>query len=415
MKKCFFISALVIASVSANAQRRNTIPEVAEEVEIAIKAYDFKHAQELLESRAAALTKKRKDASAEEEQIEALSHLQSKLEATEKVTFIDSVIVDKATFLKNYRISSECGKIMTSKEFFKGSEDMESIVFCNQLENRAIFGQTEADGSIHLYMNHQMGGEWSQPERLQGLSENETQQNYPYMLSDGSTLYYAAVNEEEGLGGYDIYMTRYDVDDKSFLEPENIGMPFNSPANDYMYVIDEFNNLGWFATDRNQPEDRVCIYTFIPNVTRKIYNIEEIEKERLASLARITCIRDTWFNTDEVNSALERKHELHFATSSVKKRHDFDFVLNDNTTYTTMSDFVTEQGKLNAKWWQENSQDLKKMKAELELLRDKYHKNSGEEKDKLATQILTLEAKVEQLYYSIMEQEKAMRKAELQK
>ena len=33
----------------------------------------------------------------------------------------------------------------------------------------------------------------------------------------------------------------------TYLVPENVGMPFNSPYNDYMYVIDEYNNLGWFA------------------------------------------------------------------------------------------------------------------------------------------------------------------------
>ena len=45
--------------------------------------------------------------------------------------------------------------------------------------------------------------------------------------------------------------------------PENVGMPFNSPYNDYMYVIDEFNDLGWFASDRYQPEGKCAsMYSF---------------------------------------------------------------------------------------------------------------------------------------------------------
>jgi hypothetical protein len=32
-----------------------------------------------------------------------------------------------------------------------------------------------------------------------------------------------------------------------------------------MYVVDELNNIGYFATDRRQAEGMVCIYTFIPN------------------------------------------------------------------------------------------------------------------------------------------------------
>ena len=56
--------------------------------------------------------------------------------------------------------------------------------------------------------------------------------------------------------------------------PENVGMPFNSPYNDYMYVIDEFNDLGWFASDRYQPEDKVCVYVFVPNESKQVYDYE---------------------------------------------------------------------------------------------------------------------------------------------
>ena len=106
---------------------------------------------------------------------------------------------------------------------------------------------------------------------MRGLAdEPEDNLNYPFMLSDGQTLYFAAKNEES-LGGYDIYMTRYDNDERKYLAPENLGMPFNSPANDYLLVIDEFNNLGGFASDRNQPADSVCLYTFIPNESRRTY------------------------------------------------------------------------------------------------------------------------------------------------
>ena len=60
-----------------------------------------------------------------------------------------------------------------------------------------------------------------------------------------------------------------------------------------MFVIDEFNNLGWFASDRYQPEDKVCIYVFIPNATKKVYNYEETDPQRLIRLAQIHSIKDT--------------------------------------------------------------------------------------------------------------------------
>ena len=81
-------------------------------------------------------------------------------------------------------------------------------------------------------------------------------------MSDGITLYYAS-DGEGSLGGYDIFVTRYDSENGNYLRPDNIGMPFNSPANDYMYAIDEFNNIGWFASDRYQLITKsvsMCLY-----------------------------------------------------------------------------------------------------------------------------------------------------------
>ena len=125
--------------------------------------------------------------------------------------------------------------------------------------------------------------------------DGDDAQNYPFMLSDGITLYYAAVGVES-FGGYDIFVTRYDMDEKKFLYPENLGMPFNSPANDYMLAIDEFNQLRWFFSDRNQTENKVCIYIFIKNDIRKEYEIllnelatfnpEMLDKQRVLAITK---------------------------------------------------------------------------------------------------------------------------------
>ena len=82
------------------------------------------------------------------------------------------------------------------------------------------------------------------------------------MLSDGSTLYFAAEGDiENALGGLDIYMTRRD-ETGAFFSPTNVGMPYNSPYNDYMMAIDDAAGLGWWATDRNAPDGMVTVYIF---------------------------------------------------------------------------------------------------------------------------------------------------------
>jgi len=414
MKKSILVSILMLVFPSlGEAQRRVVVPEVAEQVKEAMAKYDFDTAEELLQTRILALTKKKQPTDEEEAQLEEVREMQLKLETTQQVVFIDSVVVPQAEFLSNIPISAESGSIQLTSKYFNRQEKTETTIFCSQLKNQIIFAQQVNDSTICLYQSNLIGKEWSQAKPLKGLNEGDQKQNYPFMLTDGSTLYYAAINEEEGLGNYDIYMTRYDADTRSFLSPENLGMPFNSTANDYMYAIDEFNNLGWFVTDRNQPDGYVCIYTFIPNQTRTIYNIDEIGTEKLSRLALIHSIRETWKNQNEVKDARNRLLTLQLGSNKEKKAHDFDLVINDRITYTTLSDVQTEDGKQKVQWWLESQKDLKTSEEQLQKLREKYAISSTADKQQLAPQIRILEGKYEELVNSIKSQEKEIRKVEL--
>ena len=190
-------------------------------------------------------------------------------------------------------------------------------------------------------------------------------------------------------------------------------MPFNSPANDYLYAIDEFNNLGYFVTDRNQPEGKVCLYIFIPNGSRRIYNQNEIGTEQLRNLARINSIRDTWSNKDAVKQALDRLNEARNEGKDSNKPHDFDFILNDKHTYTSSSDFKNAEAKQQVKFWMETKQDLATTRTQLENLREKYATASNEQKQQFAPQIRILEGKVEQLTAELKKIEKQIRIQEL--
>ena len=99
-----------------------------------------------------------------------------------------------------------------------------------------------------------------------------------------------------------------------------------------MYVIDEFNALGWFASDRYQPEGKVCIYVFIPNSSKQVYNYEGMDPDKMISLAQLHSIKDTWTDTDAVEAARERLRTAANAKPRTTKKHDFQFVIDDHST-----------------------------------------------------------------------------------
>jgi len=408
----FILFVACLSSLSSSAQRRKSVPELSE-IRERMDNYLFRQAEEMLETRMEALEKKRQPTGQEEALLDAVERMQLKMSATEEVIFIDSVTVDKKDFLNAFRIGDECGSIGKTADTFPVKDNGDCTLFRNELGNQSVFAMPTKNGRTQLFGSNLIGGEWSKPAALQGLNGNDSLQNHPFMLNDGITLYYAAVNEEEGLGNYDIYMTRYDADGKTFLTPENIGMPFNSPGNDYMYVVDEENNLGWFASDRCQPEGKVCIYTFIPNQTRRIYNEEKLDTGQLARLARIAGIKETWKGHEaEVQKATERLKSLRTASGKDTTAREFCFVVNDNTSYYSLGDFKSAYGKENAKWWAENTKDLNSELLQLEALRSKYADAKDSEKQEMAGQIRILEEKAMQLTKSVKELEKNIRNAE---
>lgn len=381
LRKILSISLCLILSLSANAQRRkaNRAKEPTPE-ELALQARQ--------------------------------ERLERKLQATEQVIFIDSVIVPRSQVLSSLQLSSESGTIESYSRYFNLSDSMDCTVYRSQLGNSIIYSQPQKDGYLRLYSSDLIGTEWTAASRLQGLGDNQTE-NYPFMLNDGVTLYFAAQGEES-LGGYDIFVTRYDADSHTFLTPENIGMPFNSEANDYLYVVDEYHQLGWFVTDRGQQEGNVCIYCFIPNSSRQIYNQEEIGIDRLRSLANINSIHDTWTDQKRVKEAMNRLVEMKRNAQHRSVAHDFDFVINDRITYTTISQFRNESSRQKAKWWVEANQEANTIRKELDALRSQYASGDSRTRQSLAPQILILEQKYEKLISDIKLQEKAIRQIENQ-
>lgn len=98
----------------------------------------------------------------------------------------------------------------------------------------------------------------SQPYMGLNTTYNE---GFPFLLSDGIHLIYAS-DKPEGLGGYDLYMSRYSIERQAYLEPILLPMPLNSYANDYLYAIDEEAGRSYLISDRDAEEGKVNLYVF---------------------------------------------------------------------------------------------------------------------------------------------------------
>lgn len=334
--------------------------------------------------------KKRNTEQAKTEMSELLNKMRM-FKNVEKVIVIDSIVLDKELFLNAYKISNTSGKIQKNQA--GNGTDYE-----NEMGNKRIISEKRGN-LIHLYTQTKLTDGWSEKEPIQSLNENGNT-NYPFLMGDGLTLYFAS-DGKGTLGGYDIFVTRYDPEDNVYLRPSNIGMPFNSPANDYLYAIDEFYNLGWFATDRNQPEGKVCIYTFIPNESKQTYNYEATDPAIIMDVATLRNIKTTWTDEDKLRKARQHLTTIKYTEKNDTPKKEFHFVVDDNATYTTLEDFQSIEARTSFQLLQQKEKDLETLKQILQEKRDEYASKDEAEKKKLEPSILSLETHIPKLMEEI--------------
>lgn len=347
----------------------------------------------------------------EQERLEKLERMKS---AMQKVMIIDSMVVDKDGFLKYYHLSPETGTIKDGDDFTHEKRHDGYFVYLNEIGNKFFFSKQETDSTSNLYYRESDNVKWSEPIRLVGINDEHQFRhvNYPYMMGDGTTFYFAADGGKEGLGGYDIYMTTYDEEENRFLRPVNIGLPFNSPANDYLYVIDEYANLGWFATDRNQEDSNVCIYVFVPSEKRITYNIEDYTPEEINGFAQISSISDTWDDKELLSQALQRLEEVRKSQKPQDHSSDFSFVINDDITYRQLSDFKLRENVIRYQQLSALRNRQANLNQSLERTRDAYATASRKKRRAMMEDILSDEQEVLMLHQETHNLEKAIRNSE---
>lgn len=330
------------------------------------------------------------------EQLIKKSELGAKLlNRIENITVMDSSIVSKIDFLRYYNLNVELGTISQQRVRLNSKSIHDQISFITQRGDRQ-FVSDSVKGNMNILTSYKLLDEWSPAVSASPIINTKANENYPFLLLDGISLFYAS-DGENSLGGYDIFLTKYSSSTKDFLAPENIGFPFNSPANDYMMVIDELHKTGWFATDRNQTTGKVAIYKFEYNDPKVYYKTED--SVLLRSVAQLKSFKTSKKNRPTSIIASKPEIELFKTEKSI--------VINDSIVYNSPEQFQQPKAlQLYNETVLMNS-ELQKLQETLITTRSDYdNAPTIAEKLKLAEQIRVLEPAVFQLSKEITNKKK---------
>lgn len=369
----FFIS---IAGVAYGAKAKKVDPEeVLKKGREAFLNYQFDEAADFYNEYRSLQTKAKQPIEEELEIWETELEIASNaFDRVQKIVVIDSISIPRSRFYEAYRLSQSAGGIAP---FFQLSEDgdgNQELGYINEGRDYILFSKPNGEGELRLYEKTLLlDGNWEENESLQGDFDKIGDYSYPFMSTDGQTLYFAN-NGDDSMGGYDLFVAQKDALTGEYRQPLNLGMPFNSPYDDIMFALDEENGLGWWATDRNSFEGRVTVYVYLYEDVRKNY---PVDTENLADYAKLTSYKDTWI--DENNQAFTPvmpsiNKTLH-ASQDVKK--DFELPLGNGRTYYKFTDFKNRKAADVMKQYISKNSELEKKELSLLQLRREYKTNKA--------------------------------------
>jgi hypothetical protein len=314
------------------------------------------------------------------QQIARAEKLQRYLRRVERLEIIDSVLVplNSSLITHSLSLSLEAGRLQY--------DSLGGIGFTNQRGDHHLWSQ-RVDSSQVLLSSHRLLDTWTTPDTLPATINFTACQISPYLLNDGVTLYFAA-QDPNGLGGLDIYISRYNTATELYTAPENLGFPYNSPANEYMLILDENQGVGYLATDRFAPQGYVHIYSWAIPEQRQY--CRGMDPDTLAAYAQLRA----FYKAERLDNASSEPS----APSEPSAIHDaISFVINDSVIYTSVDDFLSPGARRLFIEWEQLQERLTKEQDQLELLRMQYMQAEESIQGTLAPQILKLERDLEQL------------------
>ncbi|MDE6682275.1 MAG: hypothetical protein K2J87_02480, partial [Muribaculaceae bacterium] len=325
MRKNYRWLAIIAVGLACSLQPdrafSQTFDEYMEAARTAYESYDFTEA-----ARQMANAKKKMDSGDEIERA-MVNSLQRQIDLSksfinriEKLEILDSISVPKEMCFKAYRLPASEGYLEGPEALPYKINEVE-YVFTNEEGDFKMWAQPDTTRFYNIAESIRLtDGTWSKPAMAPLSLGGGKNAEFPFMMADGVTLYYAS-DGDGSIGGYDIFVATRDPQTGEYLQPQNIGMPYNSPFDDYLLAIDELNGVGWWATDRNLLDDSLTVYLFKVNETRTNYDPDE-EDADIADLALISDFRSTQDPEEDYSELLETIKNI---STLKRKRVDFHF------------------------------------------------------------------------------------------
>jgi len=202
--------------------------------------------------------------------------------------FSTSFLSYAGDFLIMYRDDYGNGNLYFSEQ--EGRKWSEFQKFPKQIDskNNETHGSLSKDGNILYFASDRPGGlggkdiyksekdskgKWGLPVNLGDVINTPFEEDTPFLSEDGKTLYFAS-EAHASMGGYDIFKSALN-DDGTWSEPQNLGYPINTSADNTFYVPIGDGSVAYMAMAPPQGGPKQIFRIEYPKIERVIEVIAE--------------------------------------------------------------------------------------------------------------------------------------------
>lgn len=157
-------------------------------------------------------------------------------------------------------------------------------------DSKALYWSAkDSDGIRNIYSSDFRDTVWSAPALVNEQMTSSSDEIYPMVSPDGKQLFFASKGLY-GMGGYDLYVSTWDDSLKDWGMPVNMGFPYSSPYDDFLFINTSDGKYSLFASNRACPADSVDIYVLEFDSTPVRRQVDD--PEELKALCRLDPVND---------------------------------------------------------------------------------------------------------------------------
>lgn len=172
---------------------------------------------------------------------------------------LDRMKVGLDEFFLYYPLADKTWRAVPNQLDSSDAHGFSKALYAPSDSDEIVFSASDASGIRNLYVTERQDTLWTYPSMLNESLTSFSDEIYPMLSSDGRSLYFSSEGLY-GVGGYDIYVSNWDDELRDWSDPVNMGFPYSSPYNDFLYFADEAEGNVFFASDRGCPADSVWVY-----------------------------------------------------------------------------------------------------------------------------------------------------------